>query len=122
MISVASPDNARWKKFCANVSARTSPNKISRTCNAGIYLPATTRHNVSGVGTTRPTGPQIQLQKIAAMTTESGDSPVECPYNCGSISLATTISIEKKITNVINARLQPGSIAAANKIAEIAAN
>ena len=47
----------------------------------------TTKHNVNGVERNRPTGPQIQVQNVAAAKMAKGDSPVLRPYNIGSKTL-----------------------------------
>ncbi len=78
-----------------------------------MWRPATTRHSVSGVDTSSPIGPQIQLQKIAATTTDSGDSPVLWPYSCGSTTCEETSSTAAKRPSVSSISDQPGSTAAA---------
>ena len=65
---------------------------MSKRLSALMWRPATTRQRVSGVETMSPTGPHSQLQNIAAMTTDSGDSPVVWPYSCGSMSCPATNS------------------------------
>ncbi len=86
-----------------------------------MWRPATTRQSVKGVDTINPMGPQSELQKIAAMTTDSGDRPVVWPYNCGSMSWPAINSTMTKSPRVPNASDQPGSTAAASTAANSAA-
>ncbi len=76
---------------------------------------------MSGVETIKPIGPQSQLQNMAAMTTDSGDRPVVCPYSCGSTSCPAMSSTIRKRLKVASARNQPGSTAAASNTAQSAA-
>src|ERR1700687_6262568 len=73
--------------------------------------PATSRHKVSGVGRTRPTGPQSELQNMAPTTTESDDKPVAWPYRRGSSNGAAMMSSPMKSANVLAASDHPGSTA-----------
>ena len=52
------------------------PSRTSRNSSRGTCRPSTTRQSVSGVDRISPIGPHSQLQKIAATTTEIGESPV----------------------------------------------
>ena len=69
---------------------------------------------MSGVETSSPIGPQSQLQKMAATTTDRGDRPVLWPYNCGSTTCDGQQFDARRTgpasSNIID---QPGSIAAA---------
>src|ERR1700736_6080774 len=96
------------------VSACVSPNRTSSKLSALMCRPATSRHKVNGVDTIKPTGPHSQLQNIAAITTDSGDKPVVCPYNCGSTICAAISSTTTNKPNVANAMLHPESTAAAS--------
>ena len=82
-----------------------------------MWRPATTRHSVSGVETSSPIGPQIQLQKIAATTTDSGDRPVLWPYSCGSTTCAGDQFHHREQAQHSNTSAQPGSTAAASNAA-----
>ncbi len=82
--------------------------------NARTWRPATTRHRVSGVDSSRPIGPHSAPQNSAETITASGDRPELWPYTFGSITFATSSSSATKTATQDRASVQPGSMAATN--------
>src|SRR5207249_11945107 len=76
--------------------------------------PITIRHTVSGVERNNPTGPQSQVQKTAAATSATFETPVLCPYSHGSIRLLLISSTTTNKPPVRNNFVQPGSAAIAS--------
>src|SRR5690242_8108649 len=71
----------------------------------------TTRHTVSGVERTRPTGPQSQVQNVAATRTATGDRPALAPKSQGSMAWLVINSTAMKRPKVSKKADQPGAIA-----------
>ena len=69
-----------------------SPSRVEQVSSARTWRPATTRHRVSGVDSSRPTGPQMAAQNSAETMIASGDMPALWPYTFGSTMCATTTS------------------------------
>jgi hypothetical protein len=61
------------------VSASSSLSSTLRKESRGMCRPMTTRQTVIGVASTRPTGPQSQVQPTAAKMSAIGDTPVLAP-------------------------------------------
>ncbi len=85
-----------------------------------MWRPSTTRQSVSGVDRISPTGPHSHAQKMAEMTTDTGDSPVLWPYTSGSTICPVTGSTTRNSATVDSAMVQPGSTAAAMVIGSTA--
>src|ERR1700730_8474240 len=103
------------------VSACVSPNRTSSKLSALMWRAAANKNRGKGGDTSKQTGPHNQLQNIAAITTDSGDNPVVCPYNCGSTNCAAISSTMTNRPNVANVILHPESTAAASNAEQRAA-
>ena len=75
------------KAAACGSSTGSLPSRTLRNSNCGTCRPSTTRQTVSGVDRSSPTGPQSQVQKIAATMMASGERPVREPYSQGSMTL-----------------------------------
>src|SRR5262245_42251483 len=57
---------------------------MSRNSRPGTYRPSTTRHTVSGTESTRPAGPQSQLQNATDTSSAMSETPTVRRYTSGS--------------------------------------
>src|SRR3970040_2504983 len=60
------------------------PSRTPRKDNWGTCLPITNKQTVNGVARRSPTGPHNHIQKMAATSTATADTPVFLPYSQGS--------------------------------------
>src|SRR5262249_12515731 len=93
----------------------------SRNSSCGTCRPRTTRHTVSGVDSSNPTGPNNQVQKVAAAISATEDRPVLAPYTQGSSTFATTSSTPTNSRTTQTSSIQPGSTATASATGKPAA-
>src|SRR5512138_2683752 len=68
-------------------------------------------HTVNGVASTRPIGPQIQIQKSADINSANDDTPVRCPSTTGSTKYAAIKSRTRNSAIVCNVSDHPGNVA-----------
>src|SRR5687767_7065174 len=78
----------------------SSPSSTSRNASCGTYFPSTTRHTVSGVASSSPTGPHRNVQNTADTMTAIVDMPVLEPYSHGSMMLLLSNSMMTNISPV----------------------
>ena len=112
--SVLCPASSRWYRRLGRSSAGRLPSSTSRNANCGRCRPITSRHTVSGVDSTSPTGPHSAVQNVAATISDMADRPVLAPYSQGStrlllMSSSTTMRASTQATIV-----HPGSTAKAS--------
>jgi hypothetical protein len=71
-------------------------------------LANTTKHTVSGVAKTSPTGPHSQVQNAAMTSTAISDTPALSPYKRGSKKKLIISSMARKEPTIIRDVIQPG--------------
>src|SRR5688572_2638247 len=99
----------------------SSPSSTSRNPSCGTYFPSTTRHTVSGVASSSPTGPHRNVQNTADTSTAIVDIPVLEPYSHGSMTLLLSSSITMNIAHVAMNTPYPWNTANATAIGKMAA-
>src|SRR5918995_3203115 len=86
-----------------------------------MCLPITIRQTVKGIARNSPTTPHSQVQKVAATSKASGETPVRFPYNHGSSNMLLINSSMMKSPMASNGRVQPSKTANDNAIGIAAA-
>src|ERR1044072_7381424 len=96
------------------VSAGSSAKITERKRNERTLRPSTAIHTVSGVESSRPTGPQTQIQNSADTSNANDDTPVRRPNTNGSMTQAVTKSSVRNSASVCTVSAQPGKVAKAS--------
>src|SRR5215207_5606132 len=94
---------------------------MSRKESCGTCLPTTSTQTVSGVASSKPTGPHNHIQKTAASITATADTPVFLPYSQGSNRLLLNSSSATNRPTVQMVGAQPGENASDSPIGSRAA-
>src|SRR3954470_188586 len=97
------------------VSAGSSAKITARKRNERTLRPSTAKHTVNGVESSRPTGPQTQIQNSAETSSANEDTPVRRPNTSGSMNHAVTKSRARNSTSVCTVSAQPGKMANASE-------
>src|SRR6186997_21207 len=82
----------------------------------GTCLPSTTRHTVSGVAISRPSGPHSHVQNATEISSATCDTPAELAYNTVSSTRLVNTSSAANMPITVNGPVQPGSAARLTRI------
>src|SRR5688572_22982552 len=96
------------------VSAGSSAKITARKRNERTLRPSTAIQTVSGVDSSRPTGPQTQIQNSADTSNANDETPVRRPNTSGSMNHAVTKSSVRNNATVCIVSVQPGKVANAS--------